>query len=240
LLRRHVSAAWAEQQAAFDAAYEREHPALPPEAEASRWRRAGMEDGKAPQGFDVFRPAMQPTPEARKQAAAALAAFALWASGKGKSWLLCIGPVGCGKTMLMKAALRCGVMARGTGYYLTGSNFNRRVKDFTDEPHMVTPDEYVERLAALPGQLLLDDIGAGYYDRSGYTMSRLEQLLSMRYEVRLPLAIATNLGAVELQEHLGARAFSRLSDRALCERVQMDKCGDVRPALPALQVGKIT
>ena len=236
-LRRLKVSAWADKLAEFDAAYELERSSWPPETDAGRWRRAGMEDGYAPQGFDTFRPSLQRTQEARKQAAAAAAAFALWAAGKTLPWVLCIGPAGCGKTHLMRAALSSLVLSHGSGYYLTGATFSRRIKDFSDEPHMVTPDEYAERLGALPGPLLIDDIGAGYYDKSGYTMSRLEQVIAARYELRLPFAVTTNLGSSELQEHLGARVFSRLSDRTICERVVMNLCGDVRPAL---QEGKTT
>jgi DNA replication protein DnaC len=131
--------------------------------------------------------------------------------------------------MLMKAALHTSVLDSKGGLYLTAATFDRRIKEFGRDPDVQTPDEYVERLADSPSPLLIDDIGAGYFDKSGYTMTRFERLVDMRYGTRGRTAIATNLSAGELRDHLGARVFSRLSDQAVCQLVPMDKCGDVRP-----------
>src|SRR3990167_409620 len=138
-----------------------------PESMASRWRRHGMASGEAPKGFDTFRPALQRTPEAKKQASAALATFALWAAGKGKPWLLAVGAAGSGKTHLMKAALHSMVLYRDDGLYLTAATFDRRIKEFQNDPGVVTPDEWVDRLADPQASLLIDDIGAGDYDKGG-------------------------------------------------------------------------
>ena len=171
---------------------------------------------------------MQPTSAGKQQAADALATFVRWSSGKGKPWLLCIGLTGCGKSHLLKAALHSMVIASDKGYYMTAAQFNRRMKDFDSDPGMVTPDEHVYALGEMKTPLLIDDIGAGYIDRSGYLMGRFEELLDMRYEASLPTAITSNLEPSQFRQHLGRRIFSRLLDRVMTEQVLMHECVDIR------------
>ena len=198
------------------------------ESPSQLWTRHGIQSGLPPPDFSTFRPAMQPSPEGKQQAADALAAFVLWSSGGGRPWLLCIGLTGCGKSHLMKAALHSMVVAQDKGFYMTAAQFNRRMKDFQSDPGLTTPDEYVYKLGEMKAPLLIDDIGAGYYDKSGYLMTRFEELLDMRYEASLPTAVTSNLEPAQFKQHIGQRIFSRLLYRVMTEQVLMDKCVDIR------------
>ena len=174
----------------------------------------------------MFRPALQPTREAQERVAAALRTVAAWSVGKGCPWLLIVGPTGCGKSHLLKAALRESVLLKDTGYYMTAAQFDRNVKRFgLDEED---PDDYVEKIAHLSGPLIIDDLGAGYMDKSGYTATKFERLIDQRYEAESPTAFASNLGMDQFKAQFGERVVSRITDRRLSQVISLAGCSDMR------------
>ena len=134
-------------------------------------------------------------------------------SESDKGWLTLIGGVGVGKTHLLKSAI-----FRANGYYLTAYEFDQRIKDFRsgmeDKNTLIftDPDEWRSRIANMKRHLVIDDIGAGYIQR-GWTLSRFERLIDLRYRNQLPTAIATNLDEKTLDLELGERINSRIRDR---------------------------
>jgi DNA replication protein DnaC len=105
------------------------------------------------------------------------------------------------------------------------------VKDFASVANQastvsVDPDVWVERLAGAEA-LVLDDVGAGYIDK-GWTQSRLERLIDLRYRYKLPTAIISNLSPANLRVELGERAYSRLTDKAIGKVLTLENLSDVR------------
>ena len=80
------------------------------------------------------------------------------------------------------------------------------------------------------GGLVIDDIGAGYVDK-GWTKTRFERLFDIRYERRLPTAIATNLSGEGFLAAVGERVYSRVSDSSLGRILNLQHCEDVRSLL---------
>ena len=114
--------------------------------------------------------------------------------------------------------------------------FDRQVKDFQNSLRnngngpAKDIDLWVEELASVSGGLVIDDVGAGYIDK-GWTKTRFERLFDIRYERRLPTAIATNLTGEGFLAAVGERVYSRVNDTSLGRILKLNHCNDVRSLL---------
>lgn len=188
--------------------------------------------------FDWYDTTLQHSPEAQREAEQLVKAVSAWSAQEQgtPSWLLIAGPTGTGKTQLLKTAVwsqkRRGVWPR----YITAYMFDRQVKDFQNflsnnaNGQSKDIDVWVEELASVSGGLVIDDVGAGYIDK-GWTKTRFERLFDIRYERRLPTAIATNLSGEGFLAAVGERVYSRVNDRSLGRILNLQHCEDVRALL---------
>jgi len=170
---------------------------------------------------------LQPSGKPREDAIAARGNLKRWMSDEFK-WLTLAGPPGTGKSHLLRGAVMQLFKHGDRPYYITGYDFDKRIKDFNRDDKL-DPDDWVERLATGPTHLIVDDLGSGM-KASDYNMSRLERLYDIRYSRRLPTATAFNLLPAELEDVVGMRVYSRLKDARLGRIVPM-RCEDARPLL---------
>ena len=185
--------------------------------EAMRRVKLGFSKKEKLRSFDDFKPELQPTEDGRKDAKRLKKRVMEWSkvnpeTDEDNAWLTLIGGVGIGKTHLLKSAI-----LETKGYYITAYDFDKRIKDFRSQKDnfsvdvYVDPDKWLDRFANMQRHLVIDDIGAGYIQR-GWTQSRFERLIDIRYREKLPTAIATNFEANKLEQELGARIISRITD----------------------------
>ena len=150
-----------------------------------------------------------------------------WCNSKN-GWLTIIGGVGIGKTHLLKAAID-----QVNGYYITAYDFDERIKDFRQgsedktREFYVDPETWLNNLANIERHLAIDDIGAGYIQK-GWTLSKFEKLIDIRYRNQLPTAIATNLSVNDLSRELGSRIESRIKDKNFSVVKIIKKASDLR------------
>jgi DNA replication protein DnaC len=206
------------------------------DAERSRKLACGLDplDAAPKENFTWFNPSLHQTPTARAEAVSLVTAFDEWAHRIPKHPFLTIhGGVGIGKSELAKTAVwkLTPEWHDRHSYYITAADFDKRVKDFASVANQastvsVDPDVWVERLAGAEA-LVLDDVGAGYIDK-GWTQSRLERLIDLRYRYKLPTAIISNLSPANLRVELGERAYSRLTDKAIGKVLTLENLSDVR------------
>lgn len=204
--------------------------------ERSRKLACGLDplDTAPKENFTWFNPALHSTGAARAEAVSLLAAFDQWAHRLPQTPFLTIhGGVGIGKSELAKTAVwkLTPEWHDRHSYYITASDFDKRVKTFASVSSQassvsVDPDVWVERLAGAEA-LVLDDVGAGYIDK-GWTQSRLERLIDLRYTYKLPTVVISNLSPANLKLELGERAYSRLSDKAIGKILTLEHLTDVR------------
>ena len=187
------------------------------------------------ENFTWFNPSLHKSKLGRQQAEHLVHIFEHWSGGDSElmKFLTLLGGVGIGKTDLAKTAVwrLTPEWHDKHSYYITASDFDRRVKDFASVKNQagdvsVDPDEWVERLAATEN-LVIDDIGAGYIDK-GWTQSRLERLIDLRWRYKLPTVIISNLSQENLAAEIGARAFSRLQDKSMGVMLELTHLSDVR------------
>lgn len=197
-------------------------------------RECGFDADEKIEGFDGFDPDRQKTAAARTDVRQMLDAIHNWRSGK-TPFLTLVGNPGVGKTRLIKAAVMALKERGERPYYITAYDFDKRVKDFRDQAGThdgwIDPDVWVERLAKVEW-LALDDIGAGYIDK-GWTRSRFERLIDLRYRAERPTLIASNISGPAFINAMGDRVYSRLWDGRIGKVIVMAAALDFRPALEA-------
>ena len=119
------------------------------------------------------------------------------------------------------------------GYYITAYDFDERIKDFRQgsedktREFYVDPETWLNNLANIERHLAIDDIGAGYIQK-GWTLSKFEKLIDIRYRNQLPTAIATNLSVNDLSRELGSRIESRIKDKNFSVVKIIKKASDLR------------
>jgi len=139
--------------------------------------------------------------EGNKQAIAATKAWAANPSG----WLVLTGGVGTGKTRLLNAILSTW---RGEQRQaLTSAELLDYWRSAMDAESLGPVfNSYCVAPAAI-----LDDLGVERV--TPWSMERLPLYLDIRYNRRLPTAIATNLDRQGMVEHLGERLADRVFDQ---------------------------
>jgi len=136
------------------------------------------------------------------------------AEGRGL-WLF--GDTGTGKTtlamLISKSALEAG---KTVAIYSLPKLLARIRRTYDAEPG---GDSYLSLFEQLTSVDLLhiDDLGAE--KRSDWVLEQLYALVNERYEAQRSIVISTNLGHVELEEQIGGRTVSRLTQ--ICEEVEV-------------------
>lgn len=135
-------------------------------------------------------------------------------SGRGL-WLF--GDTGTGKTtlamLISKAALASG---RSVAIYSLPKLLARIRQTYDAEPGGDSYLAFFERLTAVD-LLHIDDLGAE--KRSDWVLEQLYALINERYESERSVLITTNLPHDELEEQIGRRTVSRLSQ--MCDEIPL-------------------
>jgi len=136
------------------------------------------------------------------------------AEGRGL-WIF--GDTGTGKTtlamLISKAALEAG---KSVAIYSLPKLLARIRRTYDSEPG---GDSYLSLFDKLTSVDLLhiDDLGAE--KRSDWVLEQLYALVNERYETERSVVITTNLGHEELEEQIGSRTVSRLTQ--ICDEVPL-------------------
>jgi DNA replication protein DnaC len=126
--------------------------------------------------------------------------------------LLMSGGVGCGKSHLAVAILK-GVIAKGySGLYYNSPDLMRDIRATFDKDSEVKEDDLLEEVTTTD-LLVFDDVGAE--NVTGFVLDRFYLIINERYEGCKPVIITTNLDEPTLENRLGKRIVSRLSE--MCE-----------------------
>ncbi len=135
-------------------------------------------------------------------------------AGRGL-WIF--GDTGTGKTtlamLISKAALENG---RSVAIYSLPKLLARIRRTYDSEPGGDSYLSFFERLTAVD-LLHIDDLGAE--KRSDWVLEQLYALINERYEAQRSVLITTNLPHDELEEQIGSRTVSRLSQ--ICDEVPL-------------------
>jgi DNA replication protein DnaC len=135
-------------------------------------------------------------------------------AGRGL-WLF--GETGTGKTtlamLISKQALEAG---HSVAIYSLPKLLARIRRTYDSEPGGESYLSFFERLTSVD-LLHIDDLGAE--KRSDWVLEQLYALINERYEAQRSMLITTNLHHHELEEQIGARTVSRLSQ--ICDEVEL-------------------
>jgi DNA replication protein DnaC len=136
------------------------------------------------------------------------------ADGRGL-WIF--GDTGTGKTtlamLISKAALEAG---RTVAIYSLPKLLARIRRTYDSEPGGDSYLSFFERLTSVD-LLHIDDLGAE--KRSDWVLEQLYALINERYETQRAVLITTNLPHPELEEQIGPRTVSRLTQ--MCDEVEV-------------------
>jgi DNA replication protein DnaC len=136
------------------------------------------------------------------------------AEGRGL-WLF--GDTGTGKTtlamLISKAALEAG---KTVAIYSLPKLLARIRRTYDSEPGGDSYLSFFERLTSVD-LLHIDDLGAE--KRSDWVLEQLYALVNERYEAQRSILITTNLPHPELEEQIGSRTVSRLTQ--MCDEVEV-------------------
>jgi DNA replication protein DnaC len=135
-------------------------------------------------------------------------------SGRGM-WLF--GDTGTGKTtlamLISKEVLGAG---RSVAIYSLPKLLARIRRTYDSEPGGDSYLAFFQRLTSVD-LLHIDDLGAE--KRSDWVLEQLYALINERYEAQRSVLVTTNLQHKELEEQIGARTVSRLSQ--ICDEVPL-------------------
>jgi len=149
------------------------------------------------------------SPDARNQGrfrSAVEAARAFAQSPEG--WLVLLGPSGCGKTHLAAAIANRCLEQDKTVLFVVVPDLLDHLRSCYDPQSTVSYDELFEQVRQAP-LVVLDDLGV--QSSTPWAREKLDQLISHRFNSRLPTVFTCAVGLEDLDERLR----SRLSDPEL-------------------------
>lgn len=128
-----------------------------------------------------------------------------WLQDRPREGFMLTGPVGTGKTHLLRSVVHAVLAAGDHVLYTSVPYLLERLRDqHRDAPTM----DDILRLHVRAPLVVWDDLGA---ERpTEWTLDRLFLLVDARYEVNHPMLLTTNWTPKELEDRIGARITSRL------------------------------
>jgi DNA replication protein DnaC len=136
------------------------------------------------------------------------------AAGRGL-WLT--GGTGTGKTTLaMLVSKTASERGRSVAIYSLPRLLARIRRTYDSEPGGDSYLDFFERLTSVD-LLHIDDLGAE--KRSDWVLEQLYALINERYETKRAIIVTTNLDFGQLEEQIGPRTVSRLSE--ICDDVHL-------------------
>ena len=124
------------------------------------------------------------------------------------------GSPATGKTTLMQAM-------RQTLWWLAeqkivADDVELKIHDATKLCNLMDSTREWNELISWPSYLGIEDLGCEPAEvlRWGNPLYPLREVLTARYEMRLPMVVSTNLDSDQLREHLGLRIVSRMNEMA--------------------------
>jgi DNA replication protein DnaC len=146
-----------------------------------------------------------------KQAYEAARAFAKDPGG----WLVLAGPSGCGKTHLAAAIANERIGHGYPAFYITTPDLLYRLRSAFGPDSEIPYDEFFDQVRGTP-LLILDDLGV--QASTPWAKEKLDQILTHRFNSRLPTVIVTITPIEQLED----RIRTRLTDPDLCHTCVID------------------
>jgi DNA replication protein DnaC len=131
-----------------------------------------------------------------------------------QDWLLFTGGHGSGKTHLAAAIANYRFVQGYAVLFITVPDLLDHLRATYSPSSAVSYDRRFEEIRIAP-LLVLDDLGT--HSATAWAKEKLYQLFNHRYVARLPTVITSSLTLDELKQQ-DSRLFSRLIDRARCDR----------------------
>lgn len=128
--------------------------------------------------------------------------------------LVFLGGVGTGKTLASVLLCREAVKLGYNSLKVDWSKFLDTIRDSYSDKKMEPENQQFFRLESCD-LLLLDDIGSGEKDESRFSQSRLEKVISRRYDQKKPTIVTANFNPQQIEEVLGVRSASRIQGRMI-------------------------
>jgi DNA replication protein DnaC len=128
---------------------------------------------------------------------------------KPEGWLFFTGPSGCGKTHLAVAIVNQCIENNIPAFYITTSDLLDHLRASFSPTSEMPYDEFFEQVRNAIF-LVLDDFGV--QSSTSWAKEKLDQLLSHRYNNRLPTVIVSTVPIDELEE----RVRTRLANTEFC------------------------
>lgn len=121
------------------------------------------------------------------------------------------GPVGTMKTSLAVAILQQYLQEGGSGLFVPMANLLDNL--FTmKESNRAEWVAYEEKIRST-GILILDDLGAEYHQE--WVISKVDAIISERYNRMRPIIVTTNMSAAEIKGKYAERIYDRLKSTSL-------------------------
>lgn len=135
----------------------------------------------------------------------------VWEKQQQRPWLLILGGVGRGKTIVM----RCLLAAIAAG--------NPKPRQVYCNARILAQNEDMQVKAKNAELLAIDDIGTEPAEVKNYGTATqpIAAVVEFRYDANLPIYFTTNLRGGELNERYGSRIVSRMNE--MCGVVDADK-----------------
>lgn len=124
-------------------------------------------------------------------------------------WLILVGPSGCGKTHLAAAIANERLSHGYPVFFIATPDLLDHLRSAFSPNSEITYDELFDQVRNAP-LLVLDDLGA--QTSTPWAKEKLDQLLTYRFNSKLPTVIVTIIPIIELEE----RIRTRLTDPKLC------------------------
>lgn len=146
-------------------------------------------------------------------------------AGKAGGGLILLGQVGAGKTHVALAILNAFLERDLTGRYYTLSSLLRTIRESWKRSARETEQEILEKLCTV-GLLVVDEIGLTKVQDTEYAF--LTDVVTGRYDRRLPTILISNLDLERFTAEVGDRVVDRLRQGG---KVLMFGWPSFRPAL---------